>query len=175
MIKEIIVVEGKSDAAAVLRAIDAQCIITYGYSLPHSVIEQIKRVKEQRGVIILTDPDYAGERIRERINKLVPGCKNAFIAREDAMAENDIGVECASAATILIALSRVRTEEYVCRAEFTVEDLMRNGLVGKGGAAVKRNEVGKVLGIGYANAKQFLRRLNTYGVTREEFTIALKE
>ena len=30
-----------------------------------------------------------------------------------------------------------------------------------------------VLGIGYGNAKQFLNRLNNYGVSREEFEKAL--
>lgn len=175
MIKEFIVVEGKKDAEAVLRAVDAQCIITYGYSLPHTVIEQIRRGKEQRGVIILTDPDYAGEQIRRRINRLVPGCKHAFLTREEATAHNDIGVEQASTETIYNALSHVRTENYISRTEFTVEDLTQHSLVGQGGAADKRNRVGKILGIGYANAKQFLRRLNMYGVTREEFYKALNE
>ena len=31
-----------------------------------------------------------------------------------------------------------------------------------------------VIGIGYGNAKQFLSRLNNYGVTREEFVEAVK-
>ena len=35
--------------------------------------------------------------------------------------------------------------------------------------------MGQLLGIGYGNAKQFLSRLNNYGVTREEFEKALKE
>jgi len=175
MIKEVIVVEGKKDAEAVLRAADAQCIITYGYTLPYAVIEQIRRAKDQRGVIILTDPDYAGEQIRRRINRLVPGCKHAFLTSEEATAHNDIGVERASTETIYNALSRVRTENYINRTEFTCEDLTKHGLVGQGGAAEKRNQVGKILGIGYANAKQFLRRLNMYGVTREEFYKALNE
>lgn len=42
-------------------------------------------------------------------------------------------------------------------------------------AAQRRNVVGKTLGIGYANAKGFLYRLNNYGVTREEFNAAVNE
>ena len=37
------------------------------------------------------------------------------------------------------------------------------------------DELGKKLGIGYCNAKQFLNRLNNYGIEREEFEAALKE
>lgn len=173
MISEFIVVEGKRDAEAVLRAVEADCIITYGYALPASVIQQLRRAHKHRGIIVLTDPDYAGEQIRRRISKLVEGCKHAFIAREDAMADNDIGVERASSEAIRSALSRVRTEKEVPCGEFSLHDLVKNGLVGQAGSSEKRNMAGKILGIGYANAKQFLQRLNTYGVTREEFQQAL--
>lgn len=175
MISEFIVVEGKRDAEAVLRAVDADCIITHGYALPYSVVEQIRRAQKQRGVIIFTDPDYAGEQIRRRINKYVSGCKHAFIAREEALADNDIGVERASSEAIRSALSRLRTERNVVNCEFCLADLLEHGLIGREGAAEKRNLVGKFLGIGYANAKQFLQRLNIYGVTREEFRQVLAD
>lgn len=175
MISEIIVVEGKKDAEAVHRAVEADCIITYGYTLPPSVIEQIRRAQNQRGVIILTDPDYAGEQIRRRINKNVSGCKHAFLTREEAQANNDIGVEQASPEVIRNALSRVRTEKSDTLREFTYQDLLENGLVGRESAAEKRDIAGKKLGIGYANAKQFLHRLNVYGVTRNEFAQVLAE
>ena len=35
--------------------------------------------------------------------------------------------------------------------------------------------IGAALGIGYGNAKQFLRRLNHYGVTRSEWEAALAD
>ena len=42
-------------------------------------------------------------------------------------------------------------------------------------AADRRVEVGAILGIGYGNAKQFLKRLNHYGVTRDEWDDALRQ
>ena len=42
-------------------------------------------------------------------------------------------------------------------------------------AASKRDKMAALLGIGYGNAKCFLQRLNTYGVTRAEFKSALAE
>ncbi len=61
MIKEIIVVEGRDDVTAVKRAIDAELITTGGFGFPKGVMERIK-ANERRGVIIFTDPDFAGEK-----------------------------------------------------------------------------------------------------------------
>ena len=54
-------------------------------------------------------------------------------------------------------------------------DMMAHGLTGTEDAAARRALLGRRLGLGFANAKTFLRRLNTYGITREEFTSAIEE
>ena len=51
---------------------------------------------------------------------------------------------------------------------------MINGLIGNEDASYRRDKVGQILGIGYGNAKQFLNRLNNYGVSREEFNNAIE-
>jgi ribonuclease M5 len=53
--------------------------------------------------------------------------------------------------------------------------LIQNDLVGSEDASGRRDRLGKELGIGYANAKQFLNRLNHYGISRVEFEEALKK
>lgn len=174
MIKEIIVVEGKDDVSAVKRAVDAELITTGGFALPPSVIRRIKIAAEKRGVIIFTDPDFAGEKIRKKIAQQVPGCKHAFLPREQALKGDNVGIENASPESIRAALERVRGELVEKRQEFTQQDLMAHGLIGQGHSAERRDALGKVLGIGYGNAKQFLNRLNHYGVTREEFEAAVK-
>ncbi len=47
--------------------------------------------------------------------------------------------------------------------------MIEYGLSGGANAREKRDKLGDVLGIGYANSKQFLNRLNNFGITREEF------
>ena len=158
MIKEIIVVEGRDDVTAVKRALDAELITTGGFGFPKGVMERIKAAQKRRGVIIFTDPDFAGEKIREEAKK-----------------DGDIGIENASPKSILAALERVRTESTEKREEFKQVDLIRNGLIGNEDASHRRDELGKILGIGYGNAKQFLSRLNNYGVSREEFEQALTQ
>ena len=78
MIKQVIVVEGKSDIARVSMAVDADMIATEGFTLRPEVIERIRLAYEKRGIIILTDPDGPGERIRKRLIKLFPKALNAF-------------------------------------------------------------------------------------------------
>ena len=80
-IKEIIVVEGRDDVTAVKRALDAELITTGGFGFPKGVMERIKAAQKRRGVIIFTDPDFAGKKIRKKIAAEVPGCKNAFLPR----------------------------------------------------------------------------------------------
>ena len=175
MIKEIIVVEGRDDVTAVKRALDAELITTGGFGFPKGVMERIKAAQKIRGVIIFTDPDFAGEKIRKKIAAEVPGCKHAFLPREEAKKDGDIGIENATPESIRAALERVRTESTENRNEFSQKDLLLNGLIGNDDASFRRDKMGQLLGIGYGNAKQFLSRLNNYGVTREEFEKALKE
>lgn len=175
MIKEVIVVEGRDDVTAVKRALDAELITTGGFGFPKGVMERIKAAQERRGVIIFTDPDFAGEKIRKKIANEVPGCKHAFLPREEAKKDGDIGIENASPESIINALNKVRTEMVGNREEFSRVDLVRNFLIGNEDASWRRDQIGKVLGIGYGNAKQFLNRLNNYGVTREEFEEAIND
>ena len=70
-IKEFIVVEGKDDTTAIKRAVDADTIETNGSAINQETIEKIKRAQETRGVIIFTDPDFPGEKIRKTIAEKV--------------------------------------------------------------------------------------------------------
>jgi ribonuclease M5 len=174
LIKEIIVVEGKDDIRAVKRAVQAEVVITNGFALSQDTVKMIKNAQDRRGVIILTDPDFAGELLRKRINKLVPGCKHAFLPRDEAVLRQDIGVENASPEAIRLALKKARCQEQLPRLVFRQEHLWRYGLIGSAYAQKKRAALGKVLGIGYANGKQLINRLNNFGVTWEEFLQAME-
>lgn len=174
MLKEVIVVEGKMDTVAVKKALAADTIETGGFNLLPCTLRLIEAAYRKRGIIILTDPDGPGERIRRFLTERFPEAGQAFIPKLLATAHGDVGVEQAGADAIRAALSKVRSHSYLPRQEFTAEDLWVNGLNGSPDAASKRDALGAELGIGYGNAKVFLRRLNSYSVTREEFNKALK-
>ena len=169
MIKEIIVVEGRDDIQAVKKAVEAEIIATGGYGFNEEFLDRLKRISEKRGVIILTDPDFAGDKIRREISSNLKNCKHAFLPRGKALKKGDIGVENANPDDILEALKNARPVVTKKREEFSKEDLIKYGLVGMESSRKRREYLGKILGIGYANSKQFLNRLNNYGVSRREF------
>lgn len=175
MIKEVLVVEGKMDVVAIDKAVEADCIITEGFNLKPQALDSIAKAYQKRGIIIMTDPDSAGERIRRFLTKKFPEAKHAFIPKEDATANNDIGIEQASPEAIRTALAKVRTMDWEPTNNFTGADLLRAGISGSPAASEKRAKLGAVLGIGYANAKTFLQRLNHYGITPQEFQQAVAE
>ena len=175
MLKEVLVVEGKMDTVAVKKALDAETIETGGFTLADYTLKKIQAAYEKRGIIILTDPDGPGERIRRFLTERFPNAGQAFIPKIDATANNDVGVEQAKPEAILAALSKIRHHEMQVKNRFTMHDLFVHELNGTASAAERRDKVGAELGIGYGNAKQFLLRLNSYGVTEEEFLEAVKK
>jgi len=174
LIKEIIVVEGKSDISAVKRAVDAQVIATSGLGLNKDIISVIKKASKNRGVIVLTDPDFPGKKIRYMLSE-IGNCKHAFIPRDKAKKNGNIGVENASPKDIREALKNARAEISKSQEEFTLNDMLYYKLVGNKNASKIRAAVGDELGIGYCSAKQFLKRLNSFGITREELEKAIKK
>ena len=154
MLKQVIVVEGKSDIQRIAQTVEADCIATEGFTLRKGVIDMIRVAYEKRGIIILTDPDTAGERIRRVLTKKFPN-------------------EQASPESIRKALSTLHVESLESSNEFSMVDLVRHGLSGMPDSAARRAVIGAKLGIGYGNGKQFLYRLNHYGISRDAFEEAV--
>ena len=174
MLKEVIIVEGKMDVIAVSKAVEADCIITNGFNFNKKILANIAAAYKRRGIIILTDPDTAGENIRKFLTKKFPDAKHAYISKDEATANNDIGIEQAAPESIRNALSKVHTLNLNPRTEFTAAEMLQYGLSGGEESSKLRDEIGAALGIGYGNVKTFVKRLNSYGVTRAEFMEALK-
>lgn len=173
-IQEVIVVEGKDDVAAVKAAVDAQCLTTHGHGLNARILQEIEEAAERCGIIILTDPDYAGKRIRQLLAERIPQAKHAYLDRVSATKGDDIGVENASPEVIREALQRARATLCEERHVFSADDLFAHGLDGAEGAKARRIALAGKLGISYGNAKQLLARLNDFGVTRNEFESAMQ-
>ena len=159
LIKEVIVVEGRDDITAVKQAVDAEVIAVGGFGINAKVIERIKEAQKRKGVIVLTDPDFAGEKIRSIIAKRVKGIKHAYIAQEDGIKGDDIGVENASPEVIIEALNRAKVSEEIVEEIYTSEDMFYFKLTGDINAKKRRMMLGKELGIGYQRTitKKFFR------------------
>ena len=103
-IKEIIIVEGRDDVTAVKRVIDSHIISLNGFSgMNKKTIEKLVELSKENELVLLTDPDFAGKKIRDKIKEKIPNIKHAFISRKDALKGNNIGVENAKDNIILEA------------------------------------------------------------------------
>jgi ribonuclease M5 len=178
VIRELIVVEGKNDAHLIRQALGKVDIIwTEGYGLTEDKLKYINEMAKHQGVIIFTDPDTVGEQIRQRIQRRVPEAKHVFLSKKAALKNGDIGVENAALEEIRRVFAHIQRDrmELGTKEAVTLQDLTAAGLSGQAGAAEKRAELGRILGIGDTNAKQFLHRLSRFGISREQFRQALKE
>ncbi|MDD2233304.1 MAG: ribonuclease M5 [Desulfitobacteriaceae bacterium] len=178
MIRELIIVEGKNDAHIVRRALGMVDIIwTEGYGLTEEKFRYIEEIAKRQGVIVFTDPDTAGEQIRERIRRRVPGAKHVFLSKKAALKNGDIGVENAELDEIRHAFANIQRDkvQLISSDTISLQDLAEAGLVGQPLAAEKRIALGRYLGIGDANAKQFLHRLNRFGISQGRFWSSVQE
>lgn len=177
-INEVIVVEGRDDTAAVHRAVDAETIETHGFGLSEEMWKRIESAYKKKGIIVFTDPDSAGERIRKKVTERFPDAGQAFLPRSQAMKKDNIGVENAKPEDIREALSKAHCT--VCGQEekntpsISWEDMLENGLCGGAGSRDRRQALGDFLGIGYGNARAMLNKLNGFNISREEFYGALQ-
>lgn len=178
-IEEVIVVEGKDDTKNLQRFIDADTIETNGSALSDETLAKIEHAEAVRGVIVFTDPDFSGEKIRKQVAEIVPTAKHAFIPRKKGVPKKSggsLGVEHADEEAILSALKNVSTPTTeIFETSITTEDLVRFGLIAGPKAKKRRELLGDKLNIGYTNGKQLKKRLNVFQISEEAFMIAMKE
>lgn len=174
-IKEIIVVEGRDDTTAIKRAVDADTIETNGSAISQRTIDKIRLAQEKRGVIVFTDPDFPGEKIRKIITEKVPGCKHAFLKKMDAKPSSGkgIGVEHAKPEAIREALKEAHRMDSEVVELITQEDLVTAGLIGGNQSKYRRERIGDILKIGYTNGKQLHKRLMMFQISKQDFALAL--
>lgn len=179
-----IIVEGRDDADAVSRACSDLILPTHGFGITDETWGVIAKAYEETGLIIMTDPDHAGEEIRRRLTDRFPGSVQCHLAREDALEGSDVGIENAEPEVIREALQRA-LELYGSAAaekepespfrEVEASDLAGLGLAGAEGSSVLRTAVCRALGIGYCNSKTMLNRLRGFRIGYEELEQAVYE
>jgi ribonuclease M5 len=177
-IKEVIVVEGKDDSKQIAKAVNADTYETNGSALSSADISRLQKLQATRGLIVFTDPDFNGERVRKMISQAIPGVKHAFIRRDQGVpteAHGSLGVEHADPAVIKDALAHVYTEEDQADNQYSRHDLAAAGLLSGNGARSRRERLGQILGIGYGNGKQLLHRLNVFRIAPAQFQAAVSQ
>ncbi|MGP6145647.1 ribonuclease M5 [Jeotgalibaca sp. A122] len=176
-IKEIIVVEGKDDSVRIKMAVEADTIETNGSALDEATILQVEKAQASRGVIVLTDPDFPGGKIRETLTQRIPGIKHAFIRKQDCQSPvgGSLGVEHASVAVIRQALENIQTPYLNAPTENLKPFFLEAGLLGQPHSAIYREKLGDELGIGHTNGKQFVKKVHMFQITKQEIIAAMEK
>ncbi len=164
-IKEWLVVEGKHDSANILKYFKVNIIETSGTGLNKKTKELIKKVSENNEIIVFTDPDSAGQRIRTAVEKIVPKCKHAFISSDSCQHHGKVGIEFAGEEDLKHALKNVVSLEDI-NTGWTIEDLIDLRIIGD---KTKRKTIGDEFKLGDCyNNKVLLKRLNGFKIDRED-------
>lgn len=166
-IDAVIVVEGKNDIHRLKQVIDADMICTNGLQMSKDILQTIKEISKTRQIIIFTDPDSPGNRIRHKIQQLVPSAHHLYLQPKQARTKRKVGIEHASLEDILEAfnyISEGKPEENT----LSWQEYLQLGLTGREDSKERRNVLAEKLHIGQANAKTFYNRLNMIHVKFED-------
>lgn len=160
-VEEVILVEGKYDAVKLADLVDGLILTTNGFSIFQN--EETKRLiltlGQKRGLIVLTDSDAAGFRIRNYIGKIAQNIpvKHAYIPaiagkerrKTSPSKEGLLGVEGVSAEVVLQALRTAGARERAAREgrAITYADLYEWGLSGTEGSAQTRRAWLQAIGL----------------------------
>lgn len=191
-IKECIVVEGVYDKIKLSQIVDGTIFVTNGFSIFNRKkdIETLKTFAEKCGVVILTDSDAAGFKIRNFIKQSLPRdkVKHAYIPavqgkerRKDKPGKEGIlGVEGISGEVILNALKNAGCtvdgeKNEGARGKITKTDLYCLGLSGGAECAEKRRRLCDMLGLpGRISANMLIDSVNSIMSKEEFYDIAKK-
>lgn len=168
----VLVVEGAMDQAFLSEFLDCDFIQTNGSEVSRETIEYIKEASKTREIVILTDPDSPGNRIRSRIAEEVPSCKHAFVRKEHAIKGKKVGVAECDKEEVLRALSHIVPSPRK-DGVLTMADLYDLGLMGLACSSSLREKVEGKLNLGHGNAKTFLKRANALGLNKKDLENAI--
>lgn len=173
--KEVIIVEGRDDTKRLIETFGPQIktIETNGSAIPRKTLANIIQAAEQFGIIIFTDPDYQGDRIRRIVTQAVPSAKQAYLTQGQATSTKhegvSLGVEHAHPQVIRQALANV--VEMVENRDvplIPISSLMAMKLIGHPQSKVLRERVSQHFHLGHLNGKQLQKRLSQYHISLEE-------
>ncbi len=163
-LREVIVVEGRYDKNTLSQVVDAVIVTVNGFSVfkDKEKLALLRRLGQERGLIVLTDSDGAGFVIRNHLRGVLPKeqVKHAYIPdiygkerrKRTAGKEGKLGVEGMKPEILLSALEKVGATfedaaDISCepRQPVTKADLFALGLSGGADSAQRRSKLLKHL------------------------------
>ncbi|MCD7890829.1 MAG: DUF4093 domain-containing protein [Ruminococcus sp.] len=175
-INEAIIVEGKYDKIKLCSIVDAVIIVTNGFGIfkDREKLELIRYYAKKTGIIILTDSDSAGAKIRGYIrgavrdgrivNVYIPDVFGKEKRKVKPSAEGKLGVEGISTKLLTEAFEKsgITSSESSTAKDITSYTLYELGLSGGNGSRELRKKLQKSLGLpSLMSASSLIEVLNT--------------
>lgn len=190
-VREVVIVEGKYDLNVLKQLIDGVVLTTDGFGIFHNTekLALIRRMAENKGAIILTDPDGAGFVIRNYLKGALPKdkIKQAYIPdvmgkerrKRTASKEGKLGVEGMRPDILKTALLNAGAtidgmENVDCSGKITKADLYAKGLSGQPNSAEKRQRLLKKLDLPERLSPNALLDVLNVLMSKDEFTMLLE-
>lgn len=178
-INEAVIVEGKYDKIKLSAVLDTIIIETDGFAIFKDKEKQrlIRFLSEKRGIIIMTDSDSAGFKIRNFLNGITKSenIKNVYIPdiygkekrKTEASKEGKLGVEGMKTGVIMSALTKAGvlcTENGKAESrEITRTDFFEDGISGRENSSEIRKALARELELPERiSASALLKIINTY-------------
>ncbi len=179
----LVIVEGKYDKIKLEGIIDALIIATDGFSVfkDKQKTEFIKNYAKKKGLLILTDSDAAGFKIRNYFSSIVPDeyILHAYIPdvsgkekrKEKPSGEGKLGVEGIDDAIITESLKKAGIERSDKKRNNHTSsyDLFALGICGKPDCTAKKLSLLKEMGLPERISNKSLLKYINLNLTKEEF------
>ncbi|MBQ7740809.1 MAG: DUF4093 domain-containing protein [Eubacterium sp.] len=182
-VTQAVIVEGRYDKIKLSSLIDAFIVETDGFAIfkDKEKLSFIKKLAEERGIIILTDSDHAGFMIRHYISSGIPKERitNVYIPdvygkekrKKEPSKEGKLGVEGIDSAVLLKKLEEANIS--VVKSDnpdpVTNYDLYELGFSGTSGARENKKRLLKNLGLPeFLSTNSLLSYINST-MTKEDF------
>ena len=163
----ILVVEGKEDASYLSNYISSEIVVINGYEMSEATINYLKN----KSVILLTDPDEAGKRIRQKLNALLPNAINAEIDISKCVRNDKNGVAECDIDEILTRLKPFEINKSNGETNITISDLYNLGLMDN---KELREQICQRLKFGKCNAKTMYKRLLNNNISLKQLCEIMK-
>ncbi len=190
-IDRVIIVEGRYDKIRLSSLIDGVIIETDGFGVFNNKEKQrlIRKLAQTKGLLVLTDSDSAGFKIRSFIKGIVPAeqIKHAYIPdihgkerrKTEPSKEGKLGVEGIDTDTLLDSLEKAgvlwESTPHTQKREITKTDLYEDGFSGKPDSDAKRKRLLKHLDLPERlTSNALVQILNTF-LTFEEYKQAVED
>ena len=184
VLKQTVIVEGRYDKIKLSSIIDANIIETGGFHIfkDKEKLKLLRKLSETTGLIIITDSDTAGFKIRNYIcgsmdkskviNVFIPDIFGKEKRKEKPSAEGKLGVEGVSRDVIIKALHNAgifESENTSKKDPITKLDFMEDGLSGGTQSSVLRQKLLKEMDLPERMTTNTLVSTLNNMITREEY------